>query len=205
MKQAVLVLLVVVVLPIGIAFSVIEPAQAQGPSVAGFYMIRLCSAVDYDAVAAEALNLAPTDLRLALVSGQVLEDIAHGQNVAPEVVQRALLDAHLVEIDQALSDGLIDAQQAQMLKTLLTNRNQPIPRPLDPSGTALYPAYDLPSDLNAYNFQAVKLLMAAASQLDLKCADLAQQLVDGRSRSRLSRSPPHGDRVRRCQPYRPDS
>ncbi len=181
MKRSIFVVLMAVVLSLSFASAAVQPALAQIAPFPAFYVIGLCSAVDYDAVAAKALNLAPADLRLALVSGQVLEDIARSQNVPLDSVQRTLLDAHFTEIDQAISDGLIDAQQAQQLKNLLTNRNQPNPRPLNPSGNMLYPVYGLPPDITPYNYQAVKFLRAAASQLDLKCPDLAKGLVGGRS------------------------
>jgi len=166
------------------------PVQAQGYPFFGNYAIGLCSTVDYDAVAAKALNMAPADLRLALVSGQFLEDIAHTQNVTLDTVKRALLDAHFAEIDQAVNDGLLDAQTAKQLKTFLTNTNQPNQRPPLPLpySNALYPVYGLPADITAYNFQAVKILAAAAHTLDIKCPDLVKEIQNNRSLVALTTS-----------------
>src|SRR5579864_8563690 len=129
------------------------PALAQAYPYFGYYAFSLCSTVDYDAVAAKALNMAPADLRTALVSGEFLEDIASTQNVTLDAVKQALLDAHFTEIDQAVSDGLLDAQQAKQLKTILTNAAPVAPRLPAPYAIAL-PVSGLPPDITAYNFQS---------------------------------------------------
>jgi hypothetical protein len=188
MKRHVLVVLVAVLLVIGFSLPAGQATLAQSYPLFGYYTIGLCSTVDYDAVAAKALNMAPADLRLALVSGQFLEDIARSQNVTIDAVKRALLDSHFAEIDQAVNDGLLDAQQAKQLKAVLTNASQVSPRPPYPNGMALYPVYGLPTDITAYNFQAVKILMAAAQSLDLKCPDLVKELQNNRSLVALTTS-----------------
>jgi hypothetical protein len=163
---AVMVAYLLVIALIGAATS----ALAQNYPFFGYYVVSLCSTTDYDAIAAKALNMASSDLRTALVSGQFLEDIAASQNVTPDTVKQALLNAHFAEIDQAVSDGLLDSQQAKQLKTLLTNAAPIPPRPPVPY------ANGLPPDITAYNFQAVKVLIAAAHTLDLKCTDLVKAM-----------------------------
>ncbi|HVO70018.1 MAG TPA: hypothetical protein VMT24_08235 [Aggregatilineaceae bacterium] len=181
MKRYMSATLIAALVLVGSSLGAVPAVLAQPYSVAGFYTIGLCSTVDYDAVAAKALNLAPSDLRLALVSGQALDDIARRQNVALDTVKQALLTAHFTEIDRAVSDGLLDAQQAKQLKTLLTSNQQMVPRPVNPPNTALYPVYQTPADIVPYNFEAVKVLMAAAPAVDLNCADLVKELLNNRS------------------------
>ena len=190
MKRHLVLWFVAILLVLGLSSTTQEKAWAQGYPFVGNYAIGLCSTVDYDAVAAKALNMAPADLRLALVSGQFLEDIAHAQNVTLDTVKRALLDAHFAEIDQAVSDGLLDAQTAKQLKTYLTNTNQANQRPPLPLpyANAMYPVYGLPADITAYNFQGVKILMAAAHNLDIKCADLVKEIQNNRSLVALTTS-----------------
>jgi hypothetical protein len=156
-------------------------AFAQPYPFFGYFAIGLCSTVDYDTVAAKALTLKAADLRTALVSGEFLEDIAQRQHVDLDAVKRALLDAHSAEIDQAVNEGLLDAGQAKQLKTMLLN-NYPLPAKQPyPYANAYYPIYGLPADLTAYNYQAVKILQAAAKSLDLKCADLVKTMQNNRS------------------------
>src|SRR5690349_19111900 len=110
---------IVLLVAIGFVFASRQPTSAQPnptyPIYPGNPVVGLCSAVDYDAVVAKVLGITPTDLRLALVSGQSLEELARSQKVDYAAVIKALIDAHITEIDQAVADGLLDKQQAEQL------------------------------------------------------------------------------------------
>ena len=180
MKRSVIIVILAVTLLVGITTN--QPVRAQTPLLLnGWYTMTLCSTVDYDSIAAKALGIAAADLRTDLVSGQTLDDIAQAQNVTSDAVNRALLDAHFAEIDQAVSDGLLDQQSAQQLKNFLTNRNPSNPTTgKPPYGAIAYPYFGI-TDVTAYNFQAVKALPAAAKVMDLKCPDLVKEILKNRS------------------------
>jgi len=168
------IVLVTVILAAMLVLGGRQSADAQSTANYGLYGIGACGTTDYAGIVANMLKTKPEDLRIALVSGQALEDIAFTQNVAPETIKTALLNGHLAEIDQAVTDGLMTSQQAQQLKTSLINTNRSTPR-------IVYPIYFLPQDVPLYNFQAVKLLPVAAQMLDLKCVDLVKLILTNRS------------------------
>jgi hypothetical protein len=176
---------VVLLVAVGFVFAWRQPVGAQTyPIYAGSFVVGLCSTVDYDAVVSRVLGITPADLRLALVSGQSLEELARNQKVDFSALIKALIDAHITEIDQAVSDGLLDKQQAEQMKTFLTTYySQMRKNPTNAAGPAVraYPALGPMPDVTAYNFLAVKVLMAAAQNLDLKCPDLVREVLNGRS------------------------
>ncbi len=185
MKRYVLAISVVASLLVGLSLvgqNAVFARSAQPYPYGEWYIIGLCSNVDYDAVAAKALNMAPADFRTALVGGQYLEDIAKSQNVPLDSVKTALLNAHFNEIDQAVSDGLLDANQAKQIKTILTNNEQLNQNPNQPYLYRAVPVYfGMLSDIYAYNFENVKVVKAAAETLDKKCPDLVKELQSNRT------------------------
>lgn len=155
-----------------------RPVAAQGGPFGDAFAVGVCSTTDYDAVAAKTIGIEPAELRLDLVSGQSLDDIAKSKNVTFDTVIKALMDAHIADIDQAVTDNLITKQQGETVKNLLKNNHQLRP---PTAGTYPYPIYGILTDVAAYNVQAVKPLVAAAKIIDMKCADLVREILGGRS------------------------
>jgi hypothetical protein len=86
------------------------PVAAQGPNPPQPLLLigaNQCSTTDYTSIAATGLGLTATELRVALVSGKALEEIAKEQNVKLEDVQNALKAAREADFEQAKKDGLI--------------------------------------------------------------------------------------------------
>ncbi len=122
------------------ALTVTRPVSAQGPSdpgttdtaavsieggdldgpvaqlgVAGPVFGLVCSTTDYTDVAAKALGMTAAELRVALVSGKTLNELATSKNVTLQTVQDALTKARQADLDQAVKDGLIPQQMANMM------------------------------------------------------------------------------------------
>jgi len=166
MKRAIRVLLLFAMIGGLTGFSV--QAQAIPPGTPGGFIVALCSATNYDAIVSKALSIAPADLRTALVSGQTLDMIASSK---ADALNKALLDAHLGEIGQALSDGLLTQDQAKQFVNQVTNRFVP--------GNTQF-RVPIP-DVSAYSFQAVKAIQIAAGALTVKCPDLVRAIANGHS------------------------
>src|SRR5258708_13341944 len=126
MKRSWYIILIMVVVVSALLGGQNRPTYAQ--NLAPFnqwYVVSLCSNTDYDAAAGKALGIDPAELRVDLVSAQTLDDTAQSTNVNVYTVSQALLTAHYAEIDQAVADGLLDAEQAKQLKNLLANMPSP--------------------------------------------------------------------------------
>src|SRR6266700_2918188 len=84
----------------------VHPAAAQGGGINSAVLANPCSTTDYDDLAAKTLGITATQLRVGLVSGKSLQDLADSQNVALETVVAALEAAHRADFEQAVKDGL---------------------------------------------------------------------------------------------------
>lgn len=72
--------------------------------------------------AAKALNMTVADLQSAQRSGKSVADIAKEKNVSLDTVKKAVVDAETAQIDQAVKDGKITADQAAKAKEGLSQR-----------------------------------------------------------------------------------
>ena len=72
--------------------------------------------------AAKVLNITTADLKSALQSGKSVADLAKEKNVALDTVKKAIVDAETAQIDQAVKDGKLTADQATKLKDNLSQR-----------------------------------------------------------------------------------
>ncbi|MBI5876893.1 MAG: hypothetical protein HZB53_04515 [Chloroflexi bacterium] len=72
--------------------------------------------------AAKALNMTTPDLANALRSGKSVADLAKEKGVALDTVKKAIVDAETAQIDQAVKDGKLTADQATKLKDGLNQR-----------------------------------------------------------------------------------
>src|SRR5437764_7960767 len=99
-----------------------QPTSAQGPTVPRppFPMIAgalptECSTTDYTGIAAKALGMTAPDLRVALISGKTVQDLASSKNVTMQTITDALSQAFKADLDQAVKDGLLTQQQADAI------------------------------------------------------------------------------------------
>ncbi|PJF36260.1 MAG: hypothetical protein CUN49_06320 [Candidatus Thermofonsia Clade 1 bacterium] len=152
--------------------------------------IGVCSTTDYTSVAAQALNMTPTELRVALAGGASLTRIAAQKGVDITTVQEALRTARLAEVDQALADGLITAAQAEQLKALLNAQPQaPMMPGLRERGKWFglrIGRVNFPAGVSARN--TVKPYPVAAQALGMSCADLVKALQGGQSIAQVAAS-----------------
>ena len=68
---------------------------------------------------AKTLGISTDDLRTALRNGQSIADIAKAHNVDPAAVTKALTDLANGQIDKAVTDGKLTAEQAQKMRDRL--------------------------------------------------------------------------------------
>jgi hypothetical protein len=99
------------------------PGGPLGGRIAGdlqaLFAYRACSTTNYTDVAAKALGISDSDLRVALVSGKTLDDLAKDKNVSIDTVKSAISDAQKAEVAQAVKDGVITQAQADFVTNLL--------------------------------------------------------------------------------------
>ncbi len=153
-------------------------------------LISACSTTDYTSVAATALNMTAPELRVALASGANLTRIAAQKGVELTAVQEALRAARIAEVDKALADGLITAEQAAQIKSLLSGQMNP-PAQGTPMAPGLRGRGDRPgvrimagrvnllAGINARN--TVKPYIVSAEALGIACADLIKAAQGGQS------------------------
>jgi hypothetical protein len=159
-----------------------QVSAQQGPDAPrgrmGFISPMVCSTTDYTDVAAKALGMTAPELRVALVSGKTLQDLATSKNVTVDAVMQALNTAFKADLDQAVKDGLITQAEADALQTLRQGRGDNRPRPSLPvpffGGMALFGA-------GISHFNVVRPLPVAAQAIGMTCPDLAKTMAQGDS------------------------
>ncbi len=173
--------LITFVLVAGLTMTLVatHQASAQGPNPPsagrGFAMPLVCSTTDYTDVAAKALGMTAPDLRVALVSGKTLQDLATSKNVTMDTVQQALNTAFKADLDQAVKDGLITQQMADAMQQIRqgnqTGRQFPMP---------FFGRMGFFGDgVSAYN--VVRVYPVAAQAIGVTCADLVKAEQQGSS------------------------
>ncbi|PJF31554.1 MAG: hypothetical protein CUN51_04280 [Candidatus Thermofonsia Clade 1 bacterium] len=172
----------------------VSTAEAQGrrggaPNWSNFAgLIGACSTTDYTSVAAQALGMTPTELRVALAGGANLTAIAAQKGVDITTVQEALRTARLAEVDKALADGLITQAQADQLKALLSG--QTVTPPMAPGlrgrmGLMIGRA-NLLAGVSVRN--TVKPYIVAAEALGISCVELVKAAQAGQSIAQVATS-----------------
>lgn len=165
----------------GSARSAAVLAQGGTPSAPASIFPLICSTTDYTAVAATALGITPAEVRLALVSGQTLQDIATSKNVDFQKVVDAIMAARNADIQQAVKDGLLSASQAALMTS---------------SGTPLGDASDNPAinittgagsfDYGVSDHNQVNPFAVVAKTLSTTCPALAADVQSGKSVVRIA-------------------
>lgn len=155
------------------AFAQDQPGTPpQGPNTGSMQPARpiqilVCSTTSPTDVVAKALGMSPADLRLALVSGKTISQIAASNNIDMQVVRDALTAQRQADLDQALKDGLITQAEYDQITAAMKNA----PTTTGNGRTDIrVPAY------NTVNQEAV-----AAQALGMTCADLVKATQDGTS------------------------
>src|SRR5688572_11113800 len=101
-----------VLLAVSVLFAA-TPALAQVPPNAPAHLMQpdkmavlaMCSTTDYTDVVAKALSMTAGELRVALVSGTTLEDLAATKKIEIDVINEAISAVRKAELDQAVKDG----------------------------------------------------------------------------------------------------
>jgi hypothetical protein len=180
-------LTIVLVGGLAIMLSGTRQVSAQGPGGGrgriGFISPLMCSTTDYTAVAAKALSMTASELRVSLVSGKTLQDLATSKNVSIDTVRSALDAAFKADVDQAVKDGLITQEVANAMGTAQGLRDRRGPRlPIPFFGERggleirlLGGAYGV----SAHN--VVRPYVVAAQAIGMTCPELAKELAQGNS------------------------
>jgi hypothetical protein len=178
---------------LAIMLSAAIPALAQGPNQPSRPMMApalglVCSTTDYTDVAAKALGMTATELRVALTSGKTIQDIATSKNVTLQAVTDALNKARQADLDQAVKDGLIPQQMANMMGgNAQPNSGQPGTPPAPSAGQRLVrPFFSVAPFIGRGLFgvsarNVVRPYAAAAQAIGISCADLVKAMRGGKS------------------------
>jgi hypothetical protein len=163
------------------AFSQTLSVNAQGgpetPKAFVFGFGNPCSTTDYTSIAATALGISASDLRVALVSGKTLEDLAAEKGVSIDDVKKALEDARQADLEQAQKDGTVPTFETK--PALPANEAKPdivIPG----AGIAIHAVGRWGgAGVSAHN--EVNALIAAADAIGVSCPDLVKAASSGKS------------------------
>jgi hypothetical protein len=150
-----------------------DPAQAPGFGRGGRALgvgLLVCSTSNPTDTVAQALGMSASDLRVALVSGQTISQIAASKNVDLQTIQDALASQRQADLDQALKDGLLTQAQHDALSQTMKNVPQATGRL----------QLRIP-DHNVANPEA-----AAAEALGVSCADLVKAERNGQSIAQIA-------------------
>ncbi len=194
---------IVLVAALAIGLIATQAASAQGPvQQPGFApgLALACSTTDYTDIAAKALGMTASDLRVALVSGKTLQDLATSKNVPLQTVTDALQNALKADLDQAAKDGLIPQQAASAMNQGGYGRNGGVRGPFGGLFGRLFgrlrgmfgngnttPAQMQQGALArgvgflVSRFNVVRPYVVAAQAINMSCADLVKALENGGS------------------------
>ncbi len=125
----------------------------------------ICSTSNPTDTVAEALGMTPAELRLALVSGKTVTQLAADKSIDLQTIQDALSTQRKADLDQALADGLLTQVQYDAITTAMDN------------APALNGAGRMGMRLSPYN--QVNREAAAAEALGISCADLVKAQQTG--------------------------
>jgi hypothetical protein len=132
----------------------------------------ICSTSNPTDTVAKALGMTASELRLELVSGKTVSQIATSKNVDAQVIIDALSTQRKADLDQALKDGLLTQAQYDTITQAMPNA------PALDSNTLLrirVPAY------NVVNIEAV-----TAEALGISCADLLKAQQGGNAIAQIA-------------------
>lgn len=196
MSRKTLWLSLIAICAIVVGLVVVRPSTAQGPQQIGIgpLVFAECSTTDYIDVMAQALGMTSTELRVALVSGKTLNDIATSKNVTLQTVTDAIAKARKADIDQAIKDGLLTQQEADKLNSVMNgirpNTGNDQGRLPAVPGFGILPRgmFGFGDPLGANPYHTVKTLPVAAKAIGISCADLVKALGQGQPIAQVAAS-----------------
>ncbi|HEX2620910.1 MAG TPA: hypothetical protein VHL11_12200 [Phototrophicaceae bacterium] len=141
--------------------------MGRGPGMGGGFQMP-CSTTNPTDTVATALGITATELRVALVSGQTVSDLAASKGVDLQTIQDALTTQRQADLDQALADGLITQEVYDSIKDAQAKIQENMP-----DGVEL--KFEIPvPDHNVVNRETV-----VADALGITCAELITAVRDG--------------------------
>ena len=155
-----------------------QPAQPGQPNaigprggrLAGVGELLMCSTTNPADAVAQALGMSASDLRVALVSGKTVSQLASSKNVDLATIRSAVATQIEGELDQALTDGLLTQTQHDALTNAIKNAAQ--------ANTQL--------GIQVPEHNVVNREVAAAKALDMSCADLVKAEQGGQSVAQIA-------------------
>lgn len=148
------------------------PAQPQTPTTAGMRGGRaglagllICSTSNPTDAVAQALSMSASDLRVALVSGKTLSQIADSKSVDMQTIREAVATQRKADLDQALKDGLLTQEQYDAISKAMDNAVQA----------------NAQLGIRVPEHNVVNREQAAADALGMSCADLVKAQQGGQS------------------------
>ncbi|MCC7447251.1 MAG: hypothetical protein IT324_07545 [Anaerolineae bacterium] len=163
----------------------LELGELDGPvaqlGMVGPGMGLVCSTTDYTDVAAKALGMTAAELRVALVSGKTINDLATSKNITLQTVQDALTKARQADIDQAVKDGLIPQQMADIMNGRSQNQNNNQGGIRRGIGGMLMNLFGNRMGFGISTRNVARPYVAAAQSVGVSCPDLIKALQQGDS------------------------
>jgi hypothetical protein len=126
-------------------------------------LAMICVTNNSTDVVAKALGMTAAELRLALVSGKSISDIATSKQIDIKVIQDALAAQRQADLDQALKDGLLTQTEYDTITTMMKNA------PTNTNGNTR-PGFGL----RVAQFNVVDRETVAAKALGMTCAELVK-------------------------------
>jgi hypothetical protein len=167
-----------------------NPGPAQGPDNPGpgdpdpaqagrlpLVMPLACSTTDYASVVAKALGMTASDLRVALVSGKTLQDLATSKNVQYQTLVDAVTAAIKADLDQAVKDGLLTQAQADRFNQLQGR----FPGGMSGRGATMFGGLMGGRGFGGLASNTVQPFVVAAQAIGISCPDLVKALQQGKS------------------------
>ncbi|MBX3066331.1 MAG: hypothetical protein KF726_25355 [Anaerolineae bacterium] len=183
MRRSLIVGTCVAILATSIALTQIGTASAQGPgggrgpgrggpSFLGNPLV--CSTTDYTEIAATALGITAADLRVALVSGKSLEQVATEKGVDSATLQTALDNAYKADIAKATEEGIYTEPSEVVIAKPSEDADSAVPN----KGSVEVTVWHMGGRglISAHN--EVQPMIVAADALDMSCADLVKATRD---------------------------
>lgn len=150
------------------AVSSAQAVNAAGrPGVGIGAGLLMCSTTTTTDVIAQALGMTSAELRLAVVSGKSVTQLASDKNIDLQTIEDALTTQRKADLDQALKDGLLT--QTQYDRVTQAMQNMPAL-----NGTVRF-------GLRVSTRNEVNTATVAATALGVSCADLVKAEQGGSS------------------------
>ncbi|MEP7286658.1 MAG: hypothetical protein ABI947_12925 [Chloroflexota bacterium] len=172
------------------------PGNGFGPGAGFGRGSTICSTTNYTDVAAQALGITGSELRVALVGGKSISDLATSKNITVQTVTDAITTAQKADLAQAVKDGLLTQAQADAMSSRQNPSVPPAPPAANPPATeqAPAPAPRAPRilrgafELRVPELNVVHRETVIAQALGMSCPDLAKAMISGQTITQVAAS-----------------